>query len=51
MKNILLYNSEVGLDSIQLFSLILSLKNHFKTSNFYYLELTIILKVNSKNTI
>ena len=38
MKNILLYNSGGGIgDSIQLFSLILSLKNHFKTSNFYYL--------------
>ena len=38
MKNILLYNSGGGIgDSIQLFSLILSLKNHFKTSNFFYL--------------
>ncbi len=38
MKNILLYNSGGGIgDSIQLFSLILSLKNHFRTSNFYYL--------------
>ena len=38
MKKILLYNSGGGLgDSIQLFSLILSLQNHFKTSEFYYL--------------
>ena len=38
MKNILFYNSGGGLgDSIQLFPLIISLKNYFKTSNFYYL--------------
>ena len=38
MKNILFYNSGGGLgDSIQLFTLILSLKNHFKDSEFYYL--------------
>ena len=38
MKNILLYNSGGGLgDSIQLFPLILSLKNHFKDTDFYYL--------------
>jgi ADP-heptose:LPS heptosyltransferase len=39
MKNtILLYNSGGGLgDSIQLFPLILSLKNHFNNSEFYYL--------------
>ena len=38
MKNILLYNSGGGLgDSIQLIPLILSLQNHFKNSNFYYL--------------
>ena len=39
MKNkILLYNSGGGLgDSIQLFTLILSLKNHFKESDFFYL--------------
>ena len=38
MKKILLYNSGGGLgDSIQLFSLILSLQNHFKTSEFFYL--------------
>ncbi len=38
MKKILIYNSGGGLgDSIQLFSLILSLKNHFKKSKFYYL--------------
>ena len=37
-KNILIYNSGGGLgDSIQLFPLILSLKNHFKKSQFYYL--------------
>ena len=37
-KNILIYNSGGGLgDSIQLFPLILSLKNHFKQSNFHYL--------------
>ncbi len=38
MQKILIYNSGGGLgDAIQLFSLILSLKNHFKTSEFYYL--------------
>ena len=38
MKKILIYNSGGGLgDSIQLFPLILSLKNHFKKSKFYYL--------------
>ncbi len=38
MKKILIYNSGGGLgDSIQLFSLILSLKNHFKSTEFYYL--------------
>ncbi len=38
MKKILIYNSGGGIgDSIQLFPLILSLKNHFKKSNFYYL--------------
>ena len=38
MKKILLYNSGGGLgDSIQLFNLILSLKNHFKSSDFFYL--------------
>ena len=38
MKNILFYNSGGGLgDSIQLFTLILSLKNHYKESEFYYL--------------
>ena len=38
MKNILIYNSGGGLgDSIQLFPLILSLKNHFRKSKFYYL--------------
>ena len=38
MKNILLYNSGGGLgDSIQLMPLIISLQNHFKKSNFYYL--------------
>ena len=38
MKKILLYNSGGGLgDTIQLFPLILSLKNHFKKSDFYYL--------------
>ena len=38
MKKILLYNSGGGLgDSIQLFSLILSLKHHFKKTDFYYL--------------
>jgi len=39
MKKILIYNSGGGLgDSIQLFSLILSLKNHFKNSDFFYLS-------------
>ena len=38
MKKILMYNSGGGLgDSIQLFPLIISLKNHFKKSKFYYL--------------
>ena len=38
MKKILIYNSGGGLgDAIQLFPLILSLKSHFKKSNFYYL--------------
>ena len=38
MKKILFYNSGGGLgESIQLFTLILSLKNHFKDSEFYYL--------------
>ena len=38
-KKILIYNSGGGLgDSIQLFTLILSLKNHFNKSNFYYLS-------------
>tara|TARA_Y100000590_G_scaffold398888_1_gene481634 strand:+ start:43 stop:1017 length:975 start_codon:yes stop_codon:yes gene_type:complete len=37
-KKILIYNSGGGLgDTIQLFPLILSLKNHFKSSDFYYL--------------
>ena len=38
MNKILLYNSGGGLgDSIQLIPLILSLKNHFKQSEFFYL--------------
>ena len=38
MKKILLYNSGGGLgDAIQLFPLLLSLKNHFNKSNFFYL--------------
>ena len=38
MKKILIYNSGGGLgDSIQLFPLILSLKNHYKKTDFYYL--------------
>ena len=38
MKKILIYNSGGGLgDSIQLFPLILSLKNHFKKAHFFYL--------------
>ena len=38
MEKILIYNSGGGLgDSIQLFPLILSLKNHFKKTKFYYL--------------
>ena len=38
MKKILLYNSCGGLgDSIQLFTLILSLQKHFKSSEFFYL--------------
>ena len=38
MNKILLYNSGGGLgDSIQLFTLILSLQNHFKSSEFFYL--------------
>ena len=38
LKKILIYNSGGGLgDAIQLFPLILSLKNHFKSEDFYYL--------------
>ena len=38
MKKILIYNSGGGLgDSIQLISLILSLQNHFKKTQFFYL--------------
>ena len=38
LKKILIYNSGGGLgDTIQLFPLILSLKNHFKSADFYYL--------------
>ena len=38
IKRILLYNSGGGLgDSIQLIPLILSLKNHFKEADFFYL--------------
>jgi len=38
MKRILFYNSGGGLgDSIQLFTLILSLQSHFRTSDFFYL--------------
>ena len=38
MKNILIYNSGGGLgDSIQIFTLLLSLKNHFKKASFFYL--------------
>ena len=38
MRKILLYNSGGGLgDSIQLFTIILSLQNHFKSCDFYYL--------------
>ena len=37
-KKILIYNSGGGLgDTIQLFPLILSLKNYFNSSDFYYL--------------
>ena len=38
INKILIYNSGGGLgDSIQLFSLILSLKNHFNKAEFFYL--------------
>ena len=38
LKKILIYNSGGGLgDSIQLIPIILSLKNHFKKSEFFYL--------------
>ena len=38
MKKILIYNSGGGLgDSIQIIPLILSLKNHYRRSNIYYL--------------
>ena len=38
MKKILIYNSGGGLgDSIQLIPLILSLKNHYRSSDLYYL--------------
>ena len=37
-KKILIYNSGGGLgDSIQLFPLLISLKNHFKKAKFFYL--------------
>ena len=39
MKKILIYNSGGGLgDSIQIIPLILSLKNHYRRSNIYYLS-------------
>ena len=39
IKKILIYNSGGGLgDAIQLFPLILSLKSHFKESDFFYLD-------------
>ena len=39
MKKILIYNSGGGLgDTIQIFTLILSLKNHFKSSEFFYIS-------------
>lgn len=39
MKKVLIYNSGGGLgDSIQLFSLILSLQNHFRKTKFFYLS-------------
>ena len=39
LKKILIYNSGGGLgDAIQLFPLILSLKNHFKNTDFFYLD-------------
>ena len=38
MKRILIYNSGGGLgDSIQIIPLLLSLKNHYRRSNFIYL--------------
>ena len=38
MKKILIYNSGGGLgDSIQIIPLILSLKNHYRRSNIFYL--------------
>mgnify|MGYP001427796770 FL=1 len=38
MKKILIYNSGGGLgDSIQIISLILSIKNHFRRSRIFYL--------------
>ena len=38
MKSVLIYNSGGGLgDSIQLFPILLSLKNHFKKTKFFYL--------------
>ena len=39
MEKILIYNSGGGLgDSIQLFPLLISLKNHFKKSKFFYIS-------------
>ena len=39
MKKILIYNSGGGLgDSIQLFTFLLSIQNHFKNSEFYYIS-------------
>ena len=38
MEKILIYNSGGGLgDSIQLFPLLISLKNHYKKTKFFYL--------------
>ena len=48
LNKILIYNSGGGLgDSIQLFPLILSLKNHFKKSKIYYF---LDLSLNTYNT-
>ena len=52
MKKILLYNSDGGLGyAIQLFPMILSLKDHFKSVNFFYLYSHENISSNISNTV